>query len=89
MNRSKGQSEMKPTMHPDFRIGQRVRFDLGDGSGGFGTIGGIGLRTFCFSYVVLPDQPLTVPGYDRPWTGILLIGTQLRAFDSADLSDQP
>jgi hypothetical protein len=67
----------QPTMHKDYKIGDRVEFLLA-GQKIQGEIGGISHQNIAFTYLVLLDIPLDVPGYDRPWKVVSIWGTELR-----------
>lgn len=68
---------VKPGLHEDFKIDQRVSFDL-NGLKGTGTIVGVSFANIIFSYIILLDTPLQVPDYDKPWKAITLCGGDLR-----------
>ena len=68
---------MKPALHEDFEIDQKVTIDL-DGLKATGTIIGISSAHIIFSYIVLFDEPLKVPDYDKLWKAVTIFGGQLK-----------
>lgn len=64
---------LKPAMHRDFAIGDRVTFDQG-GVTGSGRIAGVVSNVGQFiSYIVILDKPLTVPAYEG-WEACAILG---------------
>jgi hypothetical protein len=69
---------MKPTLHREFQIDERVKFDVGPGVERSGTITGIAFQHVIFSYIITLDEPLYVPEHDKPWTTVVMPGGCLR-----------
>lgn len=55
----------KPEMHEDFKIDQRVSFDVAELIKGTGQIIGVASMHVIFHYIVLLDEPLDVLGYEK------------------------
>jgi hypothetical protein len=68
---------LTPTLHPDFEIGIRVKAELGEGVTVTGKITGVSHMHVIFSYIILLDEPLEVPGWKTPWETIVIPGGQL------------
>jgi len=71
---------LKPTLHEDFGIGTKVKFniDLSHPDEKIcGTIAGVSTCLVVFFYIILLDVPLLVPGYDTPWLAITMPGSCL------------
>lgn len=75
---------LKPTLHEDFEIGQRVAFDFGveELLKGTGTIVGVATMHIIGTYIVLLDRPILVPNYDKPWKAITVLGSFMRKIDN-------
>lgn len=69
---------MKPTLHKDFQIDERVKFDIEHGVERSGTITGIAYEHAIFMYIVTLDEPLAVSGSNKPWRTIVVPGGFLR-----------
>lgn len=74
--------ESKPALHFEFKIGDRVKWDLyGNGNHtGVGTITGIATIHIIFNYTITLDQPLDIPGYEG-WTTFTIPGTLLQLLE--------
>jgi hypothetical protein len=67
---------IKPSMHKEFAINERVAFEEGSVKG-TGTIIGIASVHVFFTYVILLDNPLKLEGFEN-WRGIVMSGCQLK-----------
>lgn len=73
---------MNGRMHRDFRIDERVWFDIGDGVKRHGQVIGIASENPTFViYIILLDEPIKHPEHanQKPWRGIALPGLQLKS----------
>lgn len=71
--------QLKPTLHPDYAVPSRVIVHPSmTGREMSGEIVGIATCHIIFTYIVLLDEPLQVPGYDKPWRAISVPGGCLR-----------
>jgi hypothetical protein len=78
-------NHIKPMLHKEFLIDERVAFDFGDGSSlkGTGTIVGIASMHVIFTYIVLLDRPLNVESFEN-WKAFTVPGGQLRSLEPKD-----
>jgi hypothetical protein len=65
---------LKPSLHHDFQIDDRVFFDIGSNKVCSGTITGIASQHIIFTYIITLDKPLTVDGYAKPWRTVTMPG---------------
>lgn len=72
--------KLKPTMHEDFKINQRVSFDVAENIKGTGRIIGVSSKHVIFIYIVLLDKSLDIEGY-RDWSAIPVSGCHLKKED--------
>lgn len=65
---------LKPTLHYDFKVGQRVKALLGDGKERLGTITGVASVHVVSSYIITLDEPFRPSEYSdmEPWTTIAI-----------------
>lgn len=68
-----------PTLHRDYKIGERVWFDAGDGREIHGEIAGVALAQAIFHYIILLNEPIDVPEYDEKWKCVTIPGGMLRS----------
>jgi hypothetical protein len=69
---------LKPTLHHDYQINDRVWFTLEEGGPKHrGYIGGVGFTHVIFGYLIVLDEPIEVPGWTAPWTVVSVPGGML------------
>jgi hypothetical protein len=86
-------SRMKPILHRDFQVNERVEYDFGSISGeyssgikGTGRIIGIASKHVIFTYIVLLDKPLELPDFEG-WEALIVPGGQLKPIDDREAQD--
>lgn len=78
---------MKPTLHRDWQVGQRIQADLNEGFFVPGRIAGIAMEHAIFIYIVLLDTPIQVPGHDVPWEAVTVPGGQIHEVPTFEVSN--
>ena len=63
-----------PGLHRDFQIGEHVRFIIDIGVVRAGYITGVAMQHIVFTYIITLDEPISVDGWERPWTTVVMPG---------------